>query len=64
MLYNLTASSEGSKLSERLLARAPHTNKQCMATVNAYNAVHSGQMFQGIVKKDQIHPRLVLIIFL
>lgn len=56
MLYNLTASSEGSKLSERLLARASHTNKQRMATVNAYNAVHSGQMFQSIIKKDQIHP--------
>lgn len=64
VLYNLTASSEGSKLGERLLAGAPHTDEQCMATINADDAVHSGQMFQSIIKEYQVHPRLVLIVFL
>lgn len=62
--YNLTASREGSKLGERLLARAPHTDEQCMASINAEYAVHPGQMFQSVIKQYQVHPRFVLIVFL
>lgn len=51
VFYNLTAGSEGSELGEGLLARAPHTDEQCMATINADDAVHACQMFQSIIKQ-------------
>lgn len=49
--YNLTASSECSKLGERLLAGARHANKQCMTTIDAKDAVKSDEMFQSIIKQ-------------
>lgn len=62
--HNLTSSCEGSQPGEGLLARAPHTDKQCMASINAEYAVHSGQMFQSVIEQYQVHPRFVLIVFL
>lgn len=47
---NLTACSEGSKPGERLFARALHTNEQSMGAINAEDSVHSGKMFQGVIK--------------
>ncbi|TNN52941.1 hypothetical protein EYF80_036879 [Liparis tanakae] len=46
------AGSEGSELGEGLLARAPDAHEQCMATFNADDAVHTGQMFQSIIKHN------------
>ncbi len=51
VFYNLTAGSEGSELGKGLLARAPHTDEQRMATINADDAVHPGQMFQRVIKQ-------------
>ncbi len=62
--YNLTAGSEGSELSERLLARAAHTDEQRMASINAEYSMHPGQMFQSVIKQYQVHPRFALIVFL
>lgn len=64
VIYNLTASSKGCKLGERLLSRAPHTDEQRMATVDANYAVNPGQMFQSIIKQYKVHPGFVLIVLL
>lgn len=64
MCNNLTASSKGAQLGERLLARAPDTNEQCMAAIDADDPMHSGQMFQSIIKQHQIHLGHALVVFL
>lgn len=55
VFHNLTAGSERSELGEGLLAGACYTNEQCVATINANYTVHPGQMFQSIVKQNEIH---------
>lgn len=64
MCNNLAASSKGTELGKRLLARAPHTNKQSMAAIYADDPMHSCQMFQCIIKKHKIHLGPVVVVFL
>lgn len=52
MFLYLTASSESSKFGKGLFARASNSNKQCVAPIDADDAVNPGQMFQSIIKQD------------
>lgn len=61
---HLTVGSIGCQLGEGLLARSAHPHQQGVAAVYADDAVNSGQVLQGVVKQNQLHLRLRLVVLL
>lgn len=61
---HLVAGGEGRQPGQRLLPGAPDAHQQGVATVQANDAVHAGQMLQGVVEEHQVHLGVALIVLL
>lgn len=61
---HLAASSEGGQPGQRLLPRAADAHQQGVAAVHADDAVHAGQVLQGVIKEHQVHLGVALVVFL
>ena len=63
-LADLAACGECGKLGKGLLPGAANPHQQGVAAVHPDDAVHSCQVLQGVVKQNQFHLGLVLIVLL
>lgn len=63
-LADLAACGECGQLGKGLLPGAANPHQQGVAAVHPDDAVHSCQVLQGVVKQNQFHLGLVLIVLL